>query len=109
DWADRIRLTWSKMLSRTNKIQTRNIFVDLTTGLRDLDILINLLKYFLLSIAFLTAIFTIFTAFDMWKFAGTIDGGMVLLIRYLFFLLPFMYLQIAPSCAMIGTLATYVI
>src|SRR2546423_6072199 len=45
----------------------------------------------------------------MWKFAGTIDGGMMLLIRYLFFLLPFMYLQIAPSSAMIGTLATYVI
>ncbi|HRI04992.1 MAG TPA: LptF/LptG family permease [Pyrinomonadaceae bacterium] len=92
-----------------SKIQFRNIFVDLTTGLRDFDIVRNLLKNFLLTLSFLTAIFIIFTAFELWKFAGSMDGGIVLLAKYLFYLLPFVYLQLVPSAAMIGVLATYAI
>jgi lipopolysaccharide export LptBFGC system permease protein LptF len=95
--------------SAPDRLQPFNLFVDLTTGLRDFDILRNLLKNFLLTLCFLSAIFLIFTAFELWKFAGAIDGGVFLLVKYLFFLLPFIYLQIAPSAAMIGTLATYVI
>lgn len=91
------------------KMHKRDIFVDLTTGLRDFDIMRNLIKNFLLTLGFLAAIFVIFTAFELWKFAGTIDGGLWLLLKYLFFLLPFVYLQIAPSAAMIATLATYAI
>lgn len=94
---------------KPQKIQAGNFFVDLTTGLRDFDLIVNLSFNFVLTLIFLTAIFLIFTAFELWKFAGTIDGGVGLLVKYLFFLLPFVYLQIAPSAAMIGTLATYVI
>ena len=86
-----------------------NRLVDITTGIRDFDLLGNLLKYYLLTLFFLTAVFVIFTAFELWKFAGTIDGGILLLAKYLFFLLPFIYVQLAPSAAMIATLATYVI
>lgn len=85
------------------------MFVDITTGLRDFDLIRNLLKNFVLTLCFLSAIFIIFTAFELWKFAGSIDGGVFLLTKYLFYLMPFVYLQIAPSAAMIGTLATYVI
>ena len=99
----------STIRTRPDKIQTRNLFVDLTTGLRDFDLILNLGKNFLLTLFFLSAIFIIFTAFELWKFAGTIDGGIFLLGKYLLYLLPFVYLQIAPSAAMIGTLATYVI
>lgn len=91
------------------RMQARNFFVDLTTGLRDFDLILNLTKNFLLTLGFLAAIFLIFTAFDLWKFAGTIDGGVLLLVNFLFYLLPFVYLQIAPSAAMIAILATYVI
>lgn len=91
------------------RVYRRDLFVDLTTGLRDFDLIRNLLKNFLLTLGFLTAIFVIFTAFELWKFAGTIDGGFWLLVKYLFFLLPFVYLQITPSAAMIATLATYAI
>jgi lipopolysaccharide export LptBFGC system permease protein LptF len=87
----------------------RNVFVDLTTGLRDFDLTANLFRYFLLSLAFLMAVFLIFTAFELWRFAGVMDGGTWLLTEYLTFLLPFVYLQIAPSAAMIATIATYVI
>ena len=108
-WGRRVYDTLKGLWERQNKIQIRNLFVDLTTGLRDFDIVRNLLKNFLLTLIFLSATFIIFTAFELWKFAGTFDGGVLLLVKYLFYLLPFVYLQVAPSAAMIGTLATYVI
>jgi LPS export ABC transporter permease LptF len=86
-----------------------NLFVDVTTGIRDFDIIVSLLQYYLLTLCFLAAVFVIFTAFELWKFAGTIDGGIVLLLKYLVYLIPFVYIQLAPSAAMIATLATYVI
>lgn len=90
-------------------LERRNLFVDLTTGLRDFDVLANLVKYFLLTLGFLTSIFLIFTAFELWRFAGSMEGGIILLVKYLVYLLPFIYLQLAPSAAMIATLATFVI
>lgn len=107
--ADKISAFVTSLRTSTNKVRTKDLFVDLTTGLRDFDIIRNLLKNFLLTLAFLTAIFLIFTAFELWKFAGAMEGGTTLLIKYLFYLLPFVYLQIAPSAAMIATIATYVI
>ncbi len=94
---------------RSGRIERRNILYDLTTGLRDFDLLYDLLKYYALTLAFLAAVFVIFTAFELWKFAGTTEGGIFLLIKYLFFLLPFVYISLAPSAAMVATLATYVI
>lgn len=104
-----LRINARRLRGSREKVQTRNIFGDLTAGLRDFDLISNLLKNFVLTLCFLSAIFIIFTAFELWKFAGSIDGGSLLLGKYLFYLLPFVYLQIAPSAAMIGTLATYVI
>ncbi|MEO7659399.1 MAG: LptF/LptG family permease, partial [Pyrinomonadaceae bacterium] len=101
--------SFGKLTKKSRSARSRNLFVDLTTGLRDFELVRNLLKNFVLTLGFLSAIFIIFTAFELWKFAGTIDGGVHLLGKYLFFLMPFVYLQIAPSAAMIGTLATYVI
>ena len=95
--------------SAPTRMQTRNLFVDMTTGLRDLDVALNLIKYFLLALCFLIAVFVTFTAFDIWKFAGTIDGGVGLLTKYLLYLLPYTYIQLSPSAAMIAILATYVI
>ncbi len=86
-----------------------NSFLDLTTGIKDFDIVSNLLKYFVLTNVFLGAIYLIFTAFELWKFAGSTPNGMSMLLRYLLFLLPFLYLQLAPSALMIATLATFVI
>jgi lipopolysaccharide export LptBFGC system permease protein LptF len=87
----------------------KNFYIDLTTGILDFDILKNLFKFFVLTVTFLTSIYLIFTAFELWKFAGAIDGGFGLLLQYLFFLLPFVYIQLAPSAVMIAVLATYII
>lgn len=91
------------------KMQMRNVLVDLTTGLRDLDISLNLIKYFFLALGFFATVFLTFTAFDIWKFAAVIDGGVGLMLKYLAFLLPYTYLQLAPTAAMIAILATFVV
>ncbi|MGI8467131.1 MAG: LptF/LptG family permease [Pyrinomonadaceae bacterium] len=91
------------------KINRRNTLANLTTGILDFDIISDLLKYFFLTVGFLTVVYTIFTAFELWRFAGIIPHGVSLLSKYLIFLVPFVYLQISPSALMVATLATYVI
>lgn len=82
---------------------------NLNTAILDFDVVATLLKYYLLVLSFLAAVYLIFTAFELWKFAGEINNGFVLLIKYLAFLLPFIYIQLAPSALMIATLTTFVI
>jgi LPS export ABC transporter permease LptG len=91
------------------RLSKSNFYIDLATGIRDFDIILNLLKYFFLTLGFLTSIYLIFTTFEMWKFAGSAPNGMTLLVKYLLYLIPFIYLQLAPSAVMIATLATFVI
>lgn len=91
------------------KLKRKNTFSNFTTGILDFDIVSTLLKYFVLTLSFLTVIYLIFTAFELWKFAGTINNGFSLLIKYLLYLIPFVYIQLSPSALMIATLATYVI
>lgn len=105
----RLKTVIPKRSADRHRPERRNLFMDLTTGLRDFDLILNLVRYFAIAIAFLAAIFVVFTAFELWRFAGTTEGGIWLLAKYLFFLLPFVYLSLAPSAAMIATLATYVI
>lgn len=106
---DALRSKFASWKPGLRRIGNLNLFVDLTTGLRDFDIISNLVKFYFLSLSFLGTVFLVFTAFELWKFAGTIDDGFSLLLRYLFFLMPFVYLQLTTSSAMIATLATYVI
>ena len=87
--------------SRSHSFLSSNIF--------DLDIIFNLLKFYLLSIGIFGSIFIIFTAFELWKFAGTIENGFALLFAYLIYLIPYIYLQITSSALMLATLATYII
>ncbi len=100
---------WSRLSLPKPKRRIEDLLVNIKTGLRDIDLLFNLAKYYLLSLTFLAAVFVIFTAFELWRFAGSIEGGVSLLLKYIFYLLPFIYLQLAPSSAMVAVLATYVI
>lgn len=95
--------------SRKREKVRQNSVVNLTTGILDFDIISSLLKYFVLTLAFLIVIYQIFTAFELWKFVGGLSNGVGLLFLYLLYLIPFVYIQIAPSALMIATLATYVI
>lgn len=98
-----------KMKGRSSGLSLKNRLVDVTSGLRDFDITASVAWYFLFSTAFLLIVFLIFTAFDTWRFASTVENGGWMLTKYLTFLIPFAYLQIAPSAAMIAVLAAYAI
>jgi LPS export ABC transporter permease LptF len=94
---------------KISKLSKGSSIRDLTGGILDFDIVLSLLKYLFLTLGFLSSIYLIFTAFELWKFAGTIENGVWLLSKYLLYLLPFIYIQLAPSALMISVLATYVI
>lgn len=102
-------LTLEQFTGLLGRFRARDFFIDITTGIRDFDILRNLFGYYVLALSFLAAIFLIFTAFELWRFAGNMPNGVTILIQYLIFLIPFIYLQLSPSSAMIATLATYII
>jgi len=91
------------------KLSAKNSYIDFTTGILDFDLVWNLLRNYLLTVGFLISIYFIFTAFERWKFAGAIENGVYLLGSYLFFLTPFVYIEIAPSALMVAALATYII
>ena len=95
--------------SETSSSLFRRSYFDFPSGILDLDLIWNLIKNYVLTLGFLTSIFLLFTAFELWKFAGTIENGVLLLTSYLLYLTPFIYIQIAPSALMIATLATYTI
>lgn len=97
------------LTSETDKMSKSKSYVNFTTNILDFDVIKNLFKYFFLSFAFLTIIYIIFTAFELWKFASEIEEGAVLLSKYLFFLIPFIYIQLAPTALMIGIVATFII
>jgi lipopolysaccharide export LptBFGC system permease protein LptF len=98
-----------KFLSKNPFRAQKYIFVDLTTGIRDLELVLSLLKFYLAAIAFLASVFMIFTAFELWRHASSFEGGTAALLRYLLYLFPFTYLQLAPTAAMIAILTVYTI
>jgi lipopolysaccharide export LptBFGC system permease protein LptF len=107
----RLKESWTEKFARAKSFRAngRRSFPNLATGILDYDIVFSLLKYFALSVGFLTATYLIFTAFELWKFAAVAPDGFSVLARYLLYLLPFIYIQIAPACLMIAALATFVI
>ena len=98
-----------KRFSNLSKFSKKGLTLNLSTGILDFDIIFNLLKYFFLTFLFLTFIYLIFTVFELWKFAADLNNGVELLVKYLFFLLPYVYIQLAPSALMIAILTTFVI
>ena len=107
--ADPVNAVFANFFGKLRPRRATSFLRDVTTGIRDFDLVLDLTKYFVYSLAFLTSVFLIFTAFELWKFAGTFENGISLLLKYLFYLTPFIYIQLAPSSLMIATLATYVI
>jgi LPS export ABC transporter permease LptF len=83
--------------------------IDLTTGIRDLETAASLLKIYMLSVFFLATVFMIFTAFELWRYAGSFDGGPSTLLKYLLYLWPYTYIQLAPTAAMISVLTVFTI
>ena len=98
-----------KNQTRKIKNKEKTARLNISAGILDFDVVFSLIKYFLLTFLFLTFIYVIFTVFELWKFVAELDNGMQLLGGYLFFLLPYIYIQLAPTALMIAILTTFVI
>ena len=101
------RWRWRSILSKFGR--QAYLLIDLTTGIRDLEMAASVMRFFIFSVVFMAAVFMIFTVFELWRFAGAFPGGSTALLKYIAYLLPFTYLQLAPTAAMIAILAVFTI
>jgi len=104
-----IRTGIRRLTEARGRLGAGDLFIDLTTGLRDFDLVRDLIKNLVLALAFLLALFLIFTTLDLWRRAAAIDGGWSYLLKYLVFLIPYLLTQLVPTAAMVAVMATYVI
>ena len=76
-------------------------------GLLDKSIINALLRNFCLVLASLVAIFFIFTLFELLRFITAGTSGPALVLRYLFFLLPYVYVAVTPVSTLLAVLITF--
>jgi lipopolysaccharide export system permease protein len=76
-------------------------------GLLDISLLRSLLINCSFAYISLLAIFLIFTLFELWRFINPARTGMLVVARYLFFLMPLATVQLLPAGLLIAVLATY--
>lgn len=86
-----------------------DVILDISTGIRDFDLIANVLKYYVLAIGFIGSIFIVFTAFELWRFASSFEQGTVLLLQYIAYLIPFIYLQVSSTAVLIAILTVLTI
>lgn len=82
---------------------------NLRWGLLDVYILRTLFWTFLGAMTVLTAIFLIFTLFDLLRFLNNNSSNLGLISRYLFFMLPYAGAILAPMALLVAVLATFAI
>jgi len=76
-------------------------------SLMDLNILRTASLSFTLAFVTLTAIFLVFTLFELWRFIVSRGVSMWVVGKYLVFLIPMVSVQILPASVLIALLATY--
>jgi LPS export ABC transporter permease LptG/LPS export ABC transporter permease LptF len=76
-------------------------------SLLDLSVLRALWLSFAFSLIALTAIFLIFTLFELWRFIALSGAGARLIMKYMLFLLPLISVQLLPASVLLSVLATY--
>jgi LPS export ABC transporter permease LptG/LPS export ABC transporter permease LptF len=76
-------------------------------NLMDATLFRSLALSFLVCFVALAAIFNIFTLFELWRFIAVTNAGMGLVVRYLFFLLPLITVELFPATMLISVLVTY--
>lgn len=76
-------------------------------SLLDTGVLRSLMISFSAALVVLTAIFQIFTLFELWRFIAGTATGTTTVVKYLFFLLPLVVVQLLPASLLIAVLASY--
>jgi LPS export ABC transporter permease LptG/LPS export ABC transporter permease LptF len=97
-------------LTSTNKSpqpKTRSARLLSFPSLLDAGVIRSLMVSFTAALVSLTAIFQIFTLFELWRFIAATATGAGTVARYLLFLLPFIIVQLLPASLLIAVLASY--
>ncbi len=76
-------------------------------SLLDISIVRALAASFVCALISLTAVFLIFTLFELWRAIIENSAGIGLVVRYLLFLLPFVSVQIMPASVLLAMLVAY--
>jgi len=76
-------------------------------NLMDATLFRSLALSFIVCFVALAAIFNIFTLFELWRFIAVTNASMGLVVRYLFFLLPLITVELFPATMLISVLVTY--
>jgi len=76
-------------------------------NLMDATLLRSLGLSFVVCFIALAAIFNIFTLFELWRFIAVTQPGASLVVRYLFFLLPLVAVELFPATMLVSVLVTY--
>lgn len=76
-------------------------------NLMDASLFRTLSLSFLLGFIGLSAIFLIFTLFELWRFIAVTHAGAGLVARYLLFLMPLVTVELFPATMLIAVLVTY--
>lgn len=108
--------SWLKRASKTEEkyepSTRRRRAVSAVTMLRfpnlmDASLFRSLALSFIVCFAALAAIFNIFTLFELWRFIAVTNASMGLVVRYLFFLMPLIAVELFPATMLISVLVTY--
>lgn len=76
-------------------------------NLMDATLFRSLALSFIVCFVALAAIFNIFTLFELWRFIAVTNASMGLVVRYLFFLMPLIAVELFPATMLISVLVTY--
>lgn len=76
-------------------------------SLLDISLFRTLSSSFLFTFSALVAIFIVFTLFELWRFIAANRVGVVLVARYILFLLPLIAVEIFPATMLVAALMTY--
>lgn len=76
-------------------------------SLLDVGLFRTLSSSFLLTFVSLTAVFIVFTLFELWRFIATNRVGVAVVARYVLFLLPLITVEIFPATMLVAALMTY--
>ena len=93
----------SKAVSTTVRFKKMLAF----PNLMDATLLRSLVVSFVVCFVALAAIFNIFTLFELWRFIAVTQAGAGLVVRYLFFLLPLVAVELFPATMLVSVLVTY--
>lgn len=99
----------SKRVRHEVKDNSKNSASNRLMGYMDINIVSRMSLFFTISFLTVISVFVVFTFFDIWKSIFTNKIPLVIVLKYLFFLLPLVTVQVIGPCALIASFVTFLL